>query len=387
MFSKSVPTLGPKEPTAYDPRSWLLWLTLGSLMKLLAELEASSTVYSVCFSPTGDCLAWGGGHWYGGGFIGMASLESLPLLRPRDFLAGIEEDVVAEIRAGLASALGRELTPSEAHNAAWFSVSGVAFDRQGRHLVASAWQACQRYSPAMIFGIDGCAAACPKALVDEAEWVRAYGGKGILDRPATGVLLHAGQVIIRRESPDPRLVLCVLRAEGIETDECGAEHASHGVTGLGSVVLTAASQDTGSELLMKQLDTADLRGQRTVGVVSAIAASAEQQRVLTGSSDGTLSTWLDEGEHLRQVETWGGHGSRVTAACCTADGTGSFVTADDVGNIAVWDGRTSRVQWQVPLGRVRSLAADPGGRLLAVACKCGAPGDAPYGRIFLYDIS
>src|SRR4051812_24633453 len=100
-------------------------------MRVVRTITTPWAPYSVMFSRDGTRLAVGGGSWYGEGAILLVDLLSQES-RPSP-CAG-------------PPAPGRPLGP--------FTVSGVCFSPDDRHLAASTWASGQHAGPSLLFEVD-----------------------------------------------------------------------------------------------------------------------------------------------------------------------------------------------------------------------------------------
>ncbi len=101
------------------------------------------------------------------------------------------------------------------------------------------------------------------------------------------------------------------------------------------------------------------------GVIHALAFSADEQVLATGSADKTVRLW-ERGKEKEKFR--GGHAAEVLAVALTPDGK-TLASADKDGLVKLWDAATGkeRAALKGHKGPVRMLAVDPAGKVLASA--------------------
>jgi hypothetical protein len=341
-------------------------------VQLLDRIRVPWTPYGLTFSRDGARLAIGGGTWYGNGGIivralvgrtdmklNWGELRDDPILFPERWRAAVE-------------IYTNNWTKFDSGGMGIPAVSSVYFSDDGRYLAASMWHARWEYAPTAVFGVGAAALTVEAVIEGQEEWQVCH----------TGVLLHRGQVVVRRHAmfspngsgpaidPVPIVPSCTHGSN---------DHLTHSrIVVRRGVALTsgtafAASDRTRHRLISRALDGTDAE-QIEVGDtrgVSAISACREEDRFLTGGFDGEIDLWQwDSGWHstrLRRATTQHeGILELVTAR------SGQLIAVTGAGLLLVGSPDGEFAEWKIPVpGRPRSLAAHPNEDVVAVGLKGG----------------
>lgn len=362
--------------------------------RLVERYATDGAVYAAAYSRDGDWLAYGGGNFYGGGFICSA------------------------VR-------GASDTWSDRTQWQKRAVSGLAFDDSDSYLAVSTWGQRHSPAPALLYEVvDG-------KLAHEQVYSWLPEGRGSHGM-ATGVLLHEGWLIVRCTAPFHKSTFKAFRApSGVRAGNMGQHLRSARLVGLpGSVVtgflpsglrnhdgmqvdfgtfddmdgrqpnrignagavLVAAVGESGLGLPKALANPHALDGATakrvhqalplndfnesqflTLGVreppcgsVSAIAINSTASEIVTCGSDGSIAH--SSCPEVRREWVRPGHVFPITAACFV-EPTGLLVTGDRSGLVRIWDGVNPAAEWTVADSSIRSLAAHPTLPKIAVGCK------------------
>lgn len=312
---------------------------------LVHEYSTPRTVYATTFSPDGDQLAYGGGFFYGEGFVSVVG------------------------KSGEGDALWHQ-----EHEATF---SALCFDRSARFVAASVWASRHSYHPTAILRWDGSA---PTWLEDNGKAEYRYCATGILARGRTLAVRHGASL----ERP---VSFHALPDDFVAADQ--PQLTSSRVVAFGDLVATGVGStwrglDGGKEVA--RLTLTELRGTamaitRSIeaphsATISAIAADEARRAMVTGGADGSVVFWeLPKGGDsadpvVRSVVRL--HAHEVSAACFLADGT--VATADRRGLLQVWKDGVPIASWTANGWSPRALAAHPRRPRLALGCKHGPDG-------------
>src|ERR1700678_2548390 len=97
--------------------------------QLVEQHAAKYGVHAAVYSPDGDRLIYGGGMWYGQGFLTCVSRGHA---RPWSCVDGGSDGV----------------------DFGSLTISGLCFDASGRNLAVSAWSSGHAYHPALLYSVD-----------------------------------------------------------------------------------------------------------------------------------------------------------------------------------------------------------------------------------------
>ncbi len=351
--------------------------------KLIQTIETAQTPYTVTFSANAQLLAYGDGFFYGGGRV--------VCLKPG---AGVVAELVWE-----------DVLPDEMK---FVTTSGLCFDGSNDFIAVAAWRDRHGYYPAVVCRVaDGRIVPFMSGL-DSAETVgrliaRACGY-------ATGAVFCDGKLVVRRSAEEPELALSAYALPSeVVTERIPYHLSSMRLTPLGGGVLTGF----GDELLVTDAKVDGTVRVRVLecpheGRVEAIARNAAGDMVVTGGHDGSVCVWEASGDSeglpdLRGLSTLSGgsdtakrsqpsgthvyDGVSITAACFLGEDN-NFATTDASGRVRVWGDDGLVMEWSVPTGSPRSIAASPDSPLLAVACKntMSPTGPGRGGHVFLYSV-
>lgn len=337
----------------------------------------ASTPYAVAFSPDGRTVAIGVGGWYGAGCLCVVDVTTGTGTTSRFVVDGDSRRLVTG---------GGDDSP--------LTVSGLAFDGSGEHLVASTWESRQHVGPAFLLR------ARP-----EPELLRTFElADDDLDRRCpTGVCLSAGHLYVRcntRSLPD--VLACFALPEAVDTEATFA-HRSHArlarcggelVTGgggslkLGGIDLRtgpyASFEATTGLVVGPTIRTIAAPGERITAVLAHPTG-----RLLTGGLTGEIVAWERQADDwrptqwIRDVTTrprtvggaWATYRTESVVGLCALE-DGRFFSVDASGEVLEW--RDDRVTRTFPLprpGTPRCIAVHPStprGPLLAVGVKVEA---------------
>ncbi len=352
--------------------------------RLIQTIETAQTPYTVTFSPNAQLLAYGDGFFYGGGRV--------VCLKPG---AGVVAELVWE-----------DVLPDELK---FVTTSGLCFDGSNDFIAVAAWRDGHGYYPALICRIaDGRIVPFLSGL-DSAETVRRLNARA--GGYATGAVFCDGKLVVRRRAEEPELAVSAhaLPSE-VVTERIPYHLSSLRLTPLGGGFLTGF----GDELLVADAKVDGTARVRVLecpqeGRVEAIARNTAGDMVVTGGHDGSVCVWEASGDSeglpdLRVVSTlWTGsedterskpsntyvYDSVSITAACFLGKDNSFATTDASGRVRVWGDDGLVMEWSVPTGSPRSMAASPDSPLLAVACKSttSPTGPSKGGHVFLYSVS
>jgi hypothetical protein len=352
-----------------------------TFMRVLRTIRTPWAPYSVMFSRDGTRLAAGGGSWYGEGGLLLADLAS----------GQTRVYPCADLPAP-----GRRLGP--------FTVSGLCFSPDDRHLAASTWASGHHPGPALLFEVSGLGLAHREAFSRRNE-----GGRG---PTPTGVLL-AGKYLVTRNHRAGVLEAVTVRGlpRHLGVDRRPApQHLTSSrlivvrgevVTGCGGLIpWQELEADPGWRAAGREADglaafplraeprMAQVIPARDCRRVTAIGAGPSGDRFVTGGLDGELDEWTWDGRwqqhRLRGVTdkkavvapgldlTWAAYNpNSIVGICSLADGD-RWASVSAGGEVCLWDGPTLSRSWQLPEpGSPRSLTAHPDRPLLAVGIKKG----------------
>ncbi|MFZ6182524.1 hypothetical protein [Nannocystis pusilla] len=353
-------------------------------MRVVRLLRTPWCPYSLMFAADGERIAVGGGAWYGGGGILLARLGS---------------DETA-------------LHPAEAR----FTVSGVCFSGDDRHLAASTWSSSHHHGPTHLWEVNDL------SLRPAATLVHAYSDP-IGDPCPTGVLLTGERVIVRNDTSIAADVFALwppppeLRIAGPQ----GHPRAHSGIAGVadrvftgggGSLALGGWRRDLGRYEAGKAADglvSAPLAGDGPLEFIpapsrriTAIATRPGSEGFVTGGLDGEVHRWTRAGAwrselllrrggdpHDRASElAWATYTPHsVVAICALADGE-RWVSVTAGGELRLWRGDDSLGAWFLPeRGSPRALAAHPARPVVAVGIKQQHHADRRAATVLLVDLA
>ncbi len=351
--------------------------------KLIETIETAQTPYTVTFSANAQLLAYGDGFFYGGARV--------VCLKPG---AGVVAELVWE-----------DVLPDEMK---FVTTSGLCFDGSNDFIAVAAWRDGHGYYPAVVCRVaDGRIVPFISGL-DSAETVGRLNARGL--GYATGAVFCDGKLVVRRSAVEPELAVSAYALPSeVVTERIPYHLSSLRLTPLGGGVLTGF----GDELLVADAKVDGTVPPRTMkcpheGRVEAIARNASGDLVVTGGHDGSVCIWEASGDSeglpaLRVVSTLSGgpdtakrsqpsgtyvyDGVSITAACFLGEDH-NFATTDASGCVRVWGNDGLVMEWSVPTGSPRSIAASPASRLFAVACKNTTSPTGPRrgGHVFLYSV-
>jgi hypothetical protein len=348
------------------------------------------------FSRDGTRLAVGGGSWYGEGGILMADLSS----------GETQVHPCADLPAP-----GRRLGP--------FTVSGVCFSPDDRHLAASTWSSRQHAGPTLLFEVAGLGLAHRETFLPSSP--------GNLNDPTpTGVLLAGNYLITRNYRGGVGEVITVrFPARTLDLDRRWApRHLTSSrmivargnvLTGCGGLIpWQELEADPGWREAGKAADglvavplQAEPRRPEVIPAqgcrrVTAIGARPSEDHFVTGGQDGEVDEWSWDGRwvqhRLRQATenkavvpfdprlAWVTYNlNSIVGICSLADGD-RWASVSAGGQVCLWDGSTFVRPWQVPEpGSPRSLAAHPDRPWLTVGVKKGGFG-RPESAVILAEV-
>ncbi len=326
--------------------------------RLLFSHAPAHSVYTVTFSPDGTLLAYGGGFWYGQGYVVCLDSETGRVRASLDFQQQ--------------------------------TVSGLCFDASGLYLGASTWAESQRHAPAYVLKVADGTLALQQELQASRDWLEGGG-----DATPTGIFFWEGRAVVRHLHEDSARTFHGFEpSQGLVLRAAHPELTSSQFALLPGALLTAKVHrvvgKSGAELVL-----VTPRGRTTTLYplpyplrYSALTCDVARSTVLAGLSDGHLALYRvhpgPESPSLEALELWRGHEAAVTAACQLADGR-HHATADDRGVVRVWEEQREVCSFSVPTLSIRSLAAHPTRPWLAVGGKFPGDGFHP-GRVSVYDV-
>jgi len=339
---------------------------------VLDRIRVPWTPYGLTFSRDGARLAIGGGTWYGNGGIIVRVLRdgtdvTLDWRDHRD-----NQTLFPKRWRAAVEIYTNNWTKFDSFGMGIPAVSSVCFSDDGRYLAASMWQSRWEYAPTAVFGV-GTEGLTVEAVIEGQE------------QPLvchTGVLLHRGQVVVRRHArlPPNGSGLAIDPVPLVPPSAHGShDHLTHSrIVVRRGVALTsgtafAASDRTGHRLIARALDGADaeqIEVSDTRGV-SAISACREEDRFLTGGFDGEIDLWQwDSGWHSTRVRRATTQHEYILELV-TARG-GQLVAVTGAGILLVGSPDGEFTEWKIPIpGRPRSLAGHPNEDVVAVGLKGG----------------
>jgi hypothetical protein len=351
-------------------------------MRVVHTINTPWAPYSVMFSRDGTRLAIGGGSWYGDGGILLVHL--------------ISQETRLFPCANL-PAPGRQLGP--------FTVSGVCFSPDDRHLAASTWSSRQHAGPSLLFEVSG-------LDLTHRETLPLPQRRDYSDPTPTGVLLSGKYIITRSHRASLDDVITVSHpSRALNIDRGAAPHHLSSsrmivarqsvITGCGGLIsmqeLEADPEWPKSGRAADGLVTIPLKGGRQGAQIipaqdcrriTAIGARPVEEKFMTGGQDGEVDAWSWDGRwqqrRLRPPTnrsagdskgldiTWAAYTpNSVVGICSLADDT-RWVSVSAAGEIGIWDEDTLACDWQLPEpGTARSLAAHPDKPWIAVGVKKG----------------
>ena len=325
--------------------------------------------YAVAFSSDGDRLVAGSGWYYGDGSISFLRPDGRGIVNQID-LAGLLPDA------------GEQLD--------LVSVSGLCFDGYDRFLAVSLWLHEHRYYPGLLFRIENDDLVPFLSGLDSRE-VRER--LNILNRGyATGVRLHEGKLIVRRSSTENEMSLTAFPVPS----DVATGGIDHSLTSSRMAIINGAAV-TGMEesLLVTGLGEAGRTSSELIsspheGGVSAMVAHPDGRQLITGGKDGSIAFWNVIAEKngspamkmqaLRPFDALphgcgdtpaGTHlysGASIVGMCFMHDAQ-HLVTVYASGYVRIWKGEEVALEWMLPAGSPRSVAAHPSDPLLAIGCK------------------
>ena len=346
---------------------------MGQNARLLGEYAAGDhtqqACYAVTFSSDGSRLLAGSGQYYGGG--------SILFLRP-DGLGIVN-------RVSLA-----ELLPDAGEQLDLVSVSGLCFDGYDRFLAVSLWLHEHQYYPGLLFRIEN---------DDLVPFMSGLDGRGVTEKLninnrgyATGVRLHDQKLIVRCSSPENEMTLTAfpvpsdVATRGIDHSLTSSRMAiikGTAVTGKEESLLVSGPGEAGTA-------SSELVSSPHEGGVSAMVAHPHGSQLITGGKDGTIAFWNviaeENGSPLVKLATLrpfdalpdgcgdtpaGTHlysGASIVGMCFMHDAQ-HLVMVYASGYVRIWKGEEIVLEWMLPAGSPRSVAAHPSEPLLAIGCK------------------
>jgi WD40 repeat protein len=351
-------------------------------MRVLRTLRTPWAPYSVMFSRDGTRLAVGGGSWYGEGGLLLA-----------DLLSGeTQVHPCTELPSP-----GRRLGP--------FTVSGVCFSPDDRHLAASTWASAQYAGPTLLFEVPGLQLAHRETFVPRRQ-------AGHRDLTPTGVLLAGEYLITRNHRAHVNDVIAVRRPRRpLNLDQGPAPHHLTSsrvvvvkdtvITGRGGVIPWQEVEadprwrepDRAADGLVTVSLHAEAHLPQVIAVrgcrrVTAIGARPSGDRFVTGGLDGELDEWTWDsrwGQHRLRAATdkkavadpeldlaWAAYNANSIVGICSLVDGDRWASVSAGGEVCLWDGPSLTRSWQLPEpGSPRSLAAHPDRPWLAVGVKKG----------------
>jgi hypothetical protein len=366
-------------------------------MRVVRTITTPWAPYSVMFSRDGTRLAIGGGSWYGEGGILLVNLSS--------------QDTTLFPCANL-PAPGRQLGP--------FTVSGICFSPDDRHLAVSTWSSRQHAGPSLLFEVSG-------LQLTHRETLPLPRRLDQRDPTPTGVLLSGKYLITRSHRASVEDVVTVShpsRAVKIDRGAAPNHLASSRMIVARQGVMTAC----GGLIPMQELEAdPDWRqsgraadglvavplkgGQHEVEVIpaqdcrriTAIGARPAEEKFMTGGRDGEVDAWLWEGgwrqRRLRPATnrkapdstgldiTWATYTPNSIVGICSLAEDTRWASASADGEICIWDEDSLVCSWQLPeRGTARSLAAHPDKPWIAVGVKKGGFG-RPQSAVVIVEVS
>jgi hypothetical protein len=388
---------------------------------------------------------YGGGFWYGGGFISCLTHGEVTHWKCVRTLVG---------QGATSSTLSPHDRDGQEYGTDFqaLAISGLQFDASGNYLAVSAWARNHTYYPALLYSIDGEHLSLRGIYHDSANQLERRAR--FFDRgTATGIILHEGWLIVRRTSAQYDLTFSVFRLPQEVTAGTGQHlHSSRlvglygavatgflpsGLRRLGTVVVDWSMHedleddsesrigDEGALLVghlgnegmigcsaspnphaldgqaariaLKRLmkNSSDEATRVTMGVreaprgwLSAITLDPQGARLITCGTDGTIASWSKgsgERPDLHCVARRQGHAAPISASCHLAVGN-VLITADRVGVVRAWGHDELLSEWSVPNASPRTLAAHPTLPRIAVGCKALGGGPQP-GMIAVYELT
>ena len=358
---------------------------MGQKAHLLGEYPASDhthqACYAVAFSSDGDRLVAGSGWYYGNGTISFLRPDGLGIVN----------------RISLA-----ELLPDAGRQLDLVSVSGLCFDGYDRFLAVSLWLHEHQYYAGLLLRIEGDDLVPFMSGLDSRKITE---GLNILNRGyATGVRLHDQKLIVRRSSTENEMTLTAFPVPS----DVATGGIDHSLTSSRMAIIKGAAV-TGMEesLLVTGLGEWGTTSSQLVsspheGRVSAMVAHPDGRQLITGSTDGSIAFWnvIPEKNGSPVVETptlrpfdalpdgcgdtpAGTHrysGASIVGMCFMHDAQ-HLVTVYASGYVRIWKGEEIALEWMLPAGSPRSVAAHPSEPVLAIGCK--GPGQV---RVYQVDV-
>jgi hypothetical protein len=334
------------------------------------------------FSRDGTRLAIGGGSSYGEGGILMMDLVS------------------GETRLFPCTDL-----PSPGWRLGPFTVSGVCFAPDDRHLAASTWASGQHAGPSLLFEVSGLELA-------QRETLPLPRRRDQRDPTPTGVLLSGKYLITRSHRASVEDVITVSHPSRALTIDRGAapHHLTSSrmivarqtvITGCGGLIpwreLEADPDWRESGRAADGLVAVPLKGgPREAQVIpaqdcrriTAIGARPIEEKFMTGGLDGELDAWSWEGRwrqrRLRAATNrtagdsagldipWATYTPNSVVGICSLPDSARWTSVSADGEICLWGEDTLGESWQLPEpGTARSVAAHPDRPWIAVGVKKG----------------
>ncbi|MEZ4381140.1 MAG: hypothetical protein R3A79_07315 [Nannocystaceae bacterium] len=351
-------------------------------------------VYGLQWTADGERLAFAGGFFYGGGFVGLCDRQGR--------ITTLRDQASLEQEEGLADAP--------------LVLSSLCVDDSGEWLLAAACGYKWDERGPLLFRVVGgelVLHAAPE-LPEDAD-----GGTGV--ERATGAWIHRGQLVVRYVATRTRDVLLRFPGpEGIHADAARSSLCSSRVAVVDDVAWATHNQihrysqagagapmTAGSDLRLvlnpHGIVALDLRAPAAEATHHAVERTDRGQAIVCSRGGGALWTGLAD----RQIVEWelrgrtglaprrawrhSAQGSRgapvargIQALCQLADGV-TLVSADASGSVALWRDGAPVATFVLPSPwSPRCLAAHPSAPVLAIGCK-GSAGFEP-GAVLLYDL-
>jgi hypothetical protein len=329
------------------------------------------------FSRDGTRLAVGGGSWYGDGGLFLLNLSS----GQTELFPCVD----------LPSA-GGPLGP--------FTVSGICFAPDDRHLAASTWSSSHSHGPTLLFEVSGLGVAHRVTLGHRS---RDHFGGGC----PTGVLFAGGYTITRNYRADVRDVVAVWKSP--RRLNVSRDSAPHHLTSSRLVVVRESvitGERVGAGLVSVPLG-ADPREVQVIPMqdchVTAIGARPSGDGFVTGGRSGELDAWSWQGRwvqrrlraatkrravHRRGLDIiWETYTPNSIVGVCSLPDGNRWASVSAGGEVCLWDADKLTSSWQIPEpGSPRSLAAHPDRPWLAIGIKKGGFG-RPQSAVVLAEVN
>jgi hypothetical protein len=343
------------------------YVPYASTVEPALRYSTERAVYALAYSPDGERLLAGGGHWYGPAFVAC--------LEPDGRVGWVSEERFSG------------------------KVTGVCFDSTARHVATSAVGISHHAARARLYRLSDGLPCEIGAFVH-----RARGSLGRdEDVGATGVVFLDAAMVLRRTTPFHEDTFAVIGLPaGVGGPDAGDGRRSSRMAVVDGMVATGFWESRVRRGLDWQrvgdgAGLAVLAAGKTLllptphrGDITAITVDSDARTLTTFGSDGSIASWRRGSEAFEAAGVWRTAHPPTGAACLLARGglvisaQGASVVGEvTTSRIEVWRGAEVVRAWTLN-GLARALAAHPSGKRLAVGGKASR-GDF-HGWVHVFDL-